>query len=159
MSSRRKIVSAEEAQQRIRQWKSENEKIAFTNGCFDIIHLGHVDYLEKTAELADRLIVGVNTDDSVRRLKGPQRPVQDQIARSRIMAGFEFVDLVILFDEDTPLALIEALVPDVLVKGNDYSIGNIVGADFVIKNGGVVETIELVSGYSTSNIIEKIKRV
>ena len=157
MSSQRKIVTSERAIEIAEGWRQQGKRISFTNGCFDIIHLGHVDYLEKTRLLADKMIVGLNTDQSVKSLKGPERPVQDQGSRSRIMAGFEFVDLVVLFDEETPAHLIESVRPDVLVKGDDYRFENIVGADFVVKNGGIVETIELVAGYSTSKIIHKIK--
>jgi rfaE bifunctional protein nucleotidyltransferase chain/domain len=140
------------------EWRKSGEVIVFTNGCFDIIHLGHVDYLEKARNLGSRLVVGVNTDASIRRLKGDTRPVQDELSRSRILASFEFVDAVCLFDEDTPYELIKALNPHILVKGNDYSPENIVGSDIVISNGGRVMTIELVPGYSTSEIINKIKK-
>ncbi|MGB3183148.1 MAG: D-glycero-beta-D-manno-heptose 1-phosphate adenylyltransferase [Cyclobacteriaceae bacterium] len=140
------------------EWKSKHEVVVFTNGCFDILHLGHVDYLEKAAAQGDRLIIGLNTDKSVSQLKGPERPVTDEKSRSRLIAALAFVDAVVLFSEETPLKLIESLVPDVLIKGKDYSIENIVGADFVMKNGGRVATIELVDGYSTTKIVEKIKR-
>ncbi len=141
----------------IKSWKERGEKVVFTNGCFDILHLGHADYLEKSRSLGDRLIVGVNTDASVRKLKGPERPVNPEYARARILAALEFVDAVILFDEDTPFELISHVIPDILVKGNDYTIENIVGADIVIKNGGEVRTISLVDGFSTTGIIGKIK--
>ena len=140
----------------VEEWKNTGETVVFTNGCFDIIHLGHVDYLEKARHLGSKLIIGVNTDDSIRRLKGNSRPVQDEISRSRILASFEFVDAVCLFNEDTPYELISALKPHILVKGNDYSTENIVGADIVKSNGGRVITVELVPGYSTSGIIKKI---
>jgi rfaE bifunctional protein nucleotidyltransferase chain/domain len=153
-----KIVDVASAQQQIQQWKQEGKKIVFTNGCFDIIHLGHVDYLEKARALGDKLVLGLNTDDSVSRFKGPSRPVQDQISRSHILASFQFIDLVVFFNQDTPLELISALIPDVLVKGSDYLAENIVGADVVKKHGGVVKTIEFVPGYSTSRIIDKIKK-
>lgn len=131
--------------------------MVFTNGCFDLLHLGHVDYLEKARHLGDVLVVGLNTDDSVRRFKGPDRPIQDQQSRARVLAALEFVDLVVLFNEDTPLDLISSLLPDILVKGNDYLAENIVGADVVIRHGGSVITIALVPGYSTTRIVEKIK--
>lgn len=131
--------------------------MVFTNGCFDLLHLGHVDYLEKARNLGDVLVVGLNTDDSVSRFKGPQRPIQDQVSRSRVMAALESVDLVVFFNEDTPINLISALVPQVLVKGSDYLAENIVGADVVKKAGGEVKTIEFVPGYSTSRIVDKIK--
>lgn len=131
--------------------------MVFTNGCFDIVHLGHIDYLEKARALGDRLVLGLNTDASVSRLKGPGRPVVDEYARARLMAALSFVDTVILFDEPTPQALIEALKPDILVKGDDYTVETIVGADFVINKGGEVKTVALVKGYSTTALIEKIK--
>lgn len=152
-----KIRPIAEAKKKVAEWKSKGERVVFTNGCFDILHLGHVDYLEKARNLGDRLIVGLNTDASVSRFKGPQRPVQDQQSRARILSSLQFVDLVVLFDEDTPKELISTLVPDVLVKGSDYLAENIVGADVVTKAGGEVRTIELVKGYSTSAIVKKIK--
>ena len=153
------IVDIESALIAINHWKSQGCKIVFTNGCFDLVHLGHIDYLEKAKQKGNKLVLGLNTDASVKRLKGEKRPLVNEYARSRMMAAFEFVDLVILFDEPTPKQLIERIVPDILVKGNDYTIDTIVGADFVIKNGGKVETIDLVEGYSTNSLIEKIKGV
>lgn len=144
-------------QKKVDIWKFNNQKVVFTNGCFDILHLGHVNYLEKSAALGKKLIIGVNTDASVKTLeKGKNRPINDEYARMRILAALGFVDAVILFSEPTPLELITALKPSILVKGNDYSIENIVGADIVLKNGGEVKTIELVDGYSTTKIINKI---
>ncbi len=128
----------------------------FTNGCFDILHLGHVDYLSKAADLGDVLIVGINSDDSVRNIKVPGRPISDIHSRSVLLASVSFVSAVIIFDEETPINLIKFIQPDILVKGKDYQIENIVGADFVIANGGRVETIDLVEGYSTSLIEQKI---
>jgi rfaE bifunctional protein nucleotidyltransferase chain/domain len=130
----------------------------FTNGCFDILHLGHLDYLEKSRDLADKLVVGLNTDKSVRQLKGPGRPINNEYARARMLAAMSFVDLVIAFNEETPLELIKKVKPDILVKGKDYEVENIVGAEFVIGNGGEVKTIELKKGYSTTDIINKIKK-
>lgn len=132
--------------------------MVFTNGCFDIVHLGHIDYLEKARALGDRLVLGLNTDASVSRIKGPLRPVVNEYARSRLMAAMAFIDLVVLFDEPTPKELIEAIRPDILVKGDDYTVATIVGADFVLANGGSVETIPLVKGYSTTSLIERIKQ-
>ena len=152
-----KILNKEEALKQVKQWQSEGKKIVFTNGCFDIVHLGHIDYLEKARNLGDKLVLGLNTDSSVKRLKGESRPVVNEYARARMMSAFEFVDTVILFDEPTPKELIETLCPNILVKGDDYSIENIVGADFVIGKGGEVKTISLVNGYSTTAIIKKIK--
>jgi D-glycero-beta-D-manno-heptose 1-phosphate adenylyltransferase len=151
-----KIVDIDQALTQIETWNSAGLKMVFTNGCFDIVHLGHIDYLEKARTKGDKLILGLNTDASTRRLKGESRPLVNEYARARMMAAMAFVDLVILFDEPTPLQLIETLKPDILVKGNDYTIENIVGADFVMANGGKVETIELVKGYSTTSFIEKI---
>lgn len=153
-----KIKPTAEAKKKVAEWKSKGERVVFTNGCFDILHLGHVDYLEKARNLGDRLIVGLNTDSSVGRFKGPHRPVQDQQSRARILSSLQFVDMVVLFDEDTPLELISTLVPDVLVKGSDYLAEDIVGADVVRKAGGEVRTIDLVKGYSTSKVIEKIRK-
>jgi D-glycero-beta-D-manno-heptose 1-phosphate adenylyltransferase len=152
-----KIVDLSQAKELLKAWKNEGE-VVFTNGCFDILHLGHVDYLEKASRFGSKMIVALNTDASVSKLKGPERPVNNEYARARIMASLSFVDAVILFGEDTPLELIEALVPDILVKGNDYTVDKIVGADFVIEHGGKVETIPLVEGYSTTNIVNKLKK-
>lgn len=156
MKTENKISSTGQALGLIQTWKKEGEPITFTNGCFDILHLGHVDYLQKAKNIGGKLIVGVNSDDSVRRIKGALRPIVDENSRMRILASLEYVDCVIPFDQDTPLELISLLMPDVLVKGSDYSIENIVGADVVLKNGGRVETISLVEGQSTSGIIDKI---
>lgn len=155
--TKEKIVSKEEGALLVKQWQDAGKKVVFTNGCFDIVHLGHIDYLEKAHNLGDKLVLGLNTDASVRRLKGEQRPIVNEYARARMMAALAFVDAVILFDEPTPLELIETVCPDYLVKGDDYSIENIVGADFVLSRGGEVKTISLVEGFSTSNIINKIR--
>ncbi|WP_435356673.1 D-glycero-beta-D-manno-heptose 1-phosphate adenylyltransferase [Emticicia sp. SJ17W-69] len=152
-----KILSREAAKKQVEQWQSEGKKIVFTNGCFDIVHLGHIDYLEKAQALGDKLVLGLNTDASVQRLKGETRPVVNEYARARMMSAMSFIDAVTLFDEETPKELIETLCPNILVKGDDYSVENIVGADFVMANGGEVKTISLVKGYSTSAIIQKIK--
>jgi rfaE bifunctional protein nucleotidyltransferase chain/domain len=158
MNSSEKIYSnLTDLQKKVEIWKFNNQKVVFTNGCFDILHLGHIDYLEKAAALGKKLIIGVNTDASVKTLeKGKERPINDEYARMRILAALGFVDAVILFSEPTPLELITALKPSILVKGNDYSVENIVGVDVVLKNGGQVKTIELVEGYSTTKIINKI---
>jgi rfaE bifunctional protein nucleotidyltransferase chain/domain len=153
-----KIIDLSTAKKWMSQWQDSGQKVVFTNGCFDIVHLGHVDYLEKARELGDRLVLGLNTDASVSRIKGPLRPVVDESARARLMAALSFVDAVILFDEPTPLQVIEALKPDILVKGDDYSVETIVGSDFVLGKGGEVKTIPLVKGYSTSALIEKIRK-
>jgi D-glycero-beta-D-manno-heptose 1-phosphate adenylyltransferase len=153
-----KIVGLAEAKTRVLLWKKAGFKVVFTNGCFDLIHLGHVDYLEKARQLGDKLVLGLNTDDSVSRFKGPERPLQDQNSRARVLASMQFIDLVVFFNEDTPFSLISELVPDILVKGSDYLTENIVGADVVKKAGGVVKTIDFVPGYSTTRIVEKIKK-
>lgn len=153
-----KILTREQAIQQADQWRADGQQIVFTNGCFDIIHLGHIDYLEKARNLGNRMILGLNTDASVSCIKGPLRPVVNEYARARLMAALEFVDAVTLFGEPTPLELIEAIRPDILVKGNDYSVSTIVGADFVLGRGGRVETIALVPGYSTTKLIERIKQ-
>lgn len=156
MKTENKILSIHQAFDLITTWKNEGESVIFTNGCFDILHLGHVDYLQKAKNIGGKLIIGVNSDDSVRRIKGAKRPIVNENSRMRILASLEFVDCVVMFNQDTPLDLISFLLPDVLVKGNDYSIDNIVGADVVMKNGGRVDTISLVEGQSTSSIIDKI---
>lgn len=153
-----KIRDLDSARALVKQWKQEGKKVVFTNGCFDILHYGHVDYLEKAKALGDRLVLGLNTDNSVSRFKGPERPVQNQHSRALVMASLQFIDLVVLFDEDTPLNLISELLPDILVKGSDYLAENIVGAEVVKKNGGAVKTIDFIPGYSTSRIIEKIRK-
>jgi rfaE bifunctional protein nucleotidyltransferase chain/domain len=140
----------------VNQAQSEGKKVVFTNGCFDIVHLGHVDYLEKARNLGGFLVVGINSDASVSRIKGPERPVVEEKSRTRVMASFGFVDAVVVFDQPTPLELIEYLRPDILTKGQDYLPENIVGAKFVLENGGKVETIPLVEGFSTSRIVNKI---
>lgn len=152
-----KIVDIEQARSRVSDWKRQGKRVVFTNGCFDLLHFGHVDYLEKARNLGDVLVVGLNTDDSVGRFKGPDRPIQDQRSRARVMAALAAVDLVVFFNEDTPQNLISALVPHVLVKGSDYLAENIVGADVVKKAGGEVKTIDFVPGYSTTRIVERIK--
>ena len=152
-----KIMTLEALKKRLIQDQAKGDKIVFTNGCFDLLHKGHVDYLSKAADLGDKLIVAVNTDDSVRRLgKSVSRPIQDQDARATVIAALESVTYVILFNEDTPFELIQALQPDVLVKGSDYAINQIIGADIVLAKGGRVETIDFIPGYSTSAIEKKI---
>lgn len=153
-----KILTRPDAVRQADQWHAEGQRLVFTNGCFDIVHLGHIDYLEKARALGDKLILGLNTDASVNRLKGPFRPVVNEYARARLIAALAFVDLVTLFDEPTPLELIEAVRPDILVKGDDYVVANIVGAEFVSQHGGSVETIPLVKGYSTTALIERITK-
>ena len=151
-----KIICEKDLSNLILKWREENQKIVFTNGCFDLLHLGHVDYLAKAKDLGDRLIIGVNTDSSVKRLKGKNRPLQDENSRLHILAALHSVDAVVLFDEDTPYELIKKIEPDILVKGADYKIENIVGYDIVTSRGGSVKTIEFIEGYSTTKIEQRI---
>jgi D-beta-D-heptose 7-phosphate kinase/D-beta-D-heptose 1-phosphate adenosyltransferase len=153
-----KIVTANDAVRIVNQWRNLGKTVAFTNGCFDILHEGHIASLSQAAQFADYLIVGLNSDDSVQRLKGKERPVNDQHARAVVLSSLIMVDLVVLFSEDTPLALIQAVLPDVLVKGGDYTVEKIAGAKEVLAHGGSVEIIPLVAGRSTSNIIDKLKK-
>lgn len=140
-------------------WKGSNNTIVFTNGCFDIIHHGHVDSLQRSATFGTRLIVGLNSDKSVKLLKGENRPVLDEQSRAMVLAAFECVDAVIIFNEETPAEIIAKIVPDVLVKGAQYEIHEIAGHDTVLNNGGAVETLDLVEGISTSELIERIKKL
>ncbi len=136
--------------------RSAGKKIVFTNGCFDILHAGHVKYLSDARQFGDILIVGLNSDSSVRRLKGSSRPVNPQEDRAAVLDALSAVDYVVIFEEDTPIELIKAVKPDVLVKGGDYTIDTIVGAGFVTENGGKVEVIPLLEGRSTTSLIEKL---
>ncbi|MEM5517571.1 D-glycero-beta-D-manno-heptose 1-phosphate adenylyltransferase [Henriciella sp. AS95] len=144
-------------QTKTEQWKSDGLRVGFTNGCFDILHPGHMKLLESARSMCDRLVVAINSDTSVKRLKGDNRPINSEHDRATIMSGINAVDAVTIFEEDTPEALIELIVPDLLVKGGDYSIETIVGADTVLKNGGEVHIVELEAGHSTTNIIERSK--
>ena len=139
--------------------KIKNKKIVFTNGCFDILHSGHVKYLEQAKGLGDILIIGINSDDSVRKLKGDSRPINTLNDRAYVLSGLTIVDYIIAFDELTPLKLISQVLPDILVKGGDYKIDEIVGNDFVEKNGGIVKTVPYLDGASTTDIINKIKEM
>ncbi|WP_048861503.1 D-glycero-beta-D-manno-heptose 1-phosphate adenylyltransferase, partial [Acidisphaera rubrifaciens] len=151
-----KTVSRDDAVARVAEWRRGGARIGFTNGCFDLIHPGHVRLLNKARARCDRLVLGLNTDASVQRLKGPTRPVQAEMARATVMASIGAVDLVVLFDEDTPLELIRALRPDVLFKGADYAIDEVVGGDVVRAYGGEVGLIELEEGHSTTNLIRRM---
>lgn len=150
-----KILDTETLRQRLQHWRAVGNKIVFTNGCFDILHLGHVELLAQCRTCGDYVIVGLNSDASVRRLKGDSRPVNDQQARAAVLAALSFVDAVVIFDQDTPLELITAVQPDVLVKGGDYEADKVVGADIVRKGGGEVKIVPLVKGHSTSATISK----
>ena len=152
-----KILSKEAALQKINLQKSDGKKIVFTNGCFDIIHPGHVDYLAQARDLGGVLVLGLNTDASVKRLnKAPNRPINNELARAAVLAGMACIDYIILFNEETPYELIKFLQPDVLVKGDDYEVEKIVGYDVVTANGGKVITIPFLEGFSTTKLIEKI---
>ena len=152
----KKILDNESLDVWLRQCREHGDKIVFSNGCFVILHRGHVEYLSKAADLGDVLIIGLNTDASVRRLKGESRPVNGQESRALLLAALSFVDAVVFFDEDTPYNLINKVQPDVLVKGKDYKPEDVVGYDIVTSKGGKVITIDLVDGFSTTNIINKI---
>lgn len=141
------------------EWRQVGKKITFTNGCFDLLHAGHINYLSEAASLADIFVIGLNSDDSVRRLKGIERPINNEETRSLILASIFFVDAVIIFNEDTPLNLINHLSPDFLIKGSDYALVDIVGASEVKARGGTVKVISFSPGYSSTLIIEKIKKL
>lgn len=161
-----KIASVDTMCSRVQNWKEAGEKVVFTNGCFDILHQGHVTYLAKAADFGSKLVVAINTDASVKRQgKGPERPINPEDARALLLAALSFVDGVIFFDEDTPEHVIAALKPSVLVKGADYDANEtdsskktyIVGRESVLKNGGEVKTVALVAGFNTTNIVNKLK--
>ena len=154
-----KVMSLNDVAALRAQWKTEEQKVVFTNGVFDILHAGHVQSLMQARANGTRLILGLNADASVKRLKGESRPIIKEQDRALLLAALQFVDAVILFEEDTPAKLIETLLPDVLVKSADYNIDNIVGAKEVIANGGEVKIMPFVQGLSTTNIINKIKEL
>jgi D-glycero-beta-D-manno-heptose 1-phosphate adenylyltransferase len=155
---RKKIFTYTDAdfQRMLTIWQFQGRKIVFTNGCFDILHLGHIDYLSKAKDLGDLLIIGLNTDLSVSKIKGKNRPIQDEISRAMVLASLGFVDAIVFFGEDTPYNLIKTIQPDILVKGADYKPEDIVGYDIVTNKGGKVVTIEFLEGYSTTAIEKKI---
>ena len=157
ISAVEKIQSREHLVSRLAEWRAAGETAVFTNGCFDILHVGHITLLESCRTFGSKLIVGLNTDASVKRLKGPSRPVIGETERARVIASLAAVDSVILFDEDTPLELIRALQPDVLVKGGDYTVDTVVGHEEVIAAGGRVEIVPTIEGYSTSHIVQKLE--
>ena len=162
---KRKLLLPAEAKQLVDQWKNEGDKVVFTNGCFDLLHLGHLTYLAQAADLGQRFIIGVNTDASVKRQgKSPSRPIKDEESRALLLASMEFVDGIVLFEDDTPYSLIETIVPNVLVKGGDYDPAvtdvkdkkYIVGSDVVRQNGGEVKVLDFVPGHSTTKLEQKI---
>ncbi len=142
----------------LKEWADRGHTVVFTNGCFDILHKGHIDYLYEASKLADKMVIGLNTDASVSAIKGEGRPVNSNEARALLIAALGFVDMVVFFDEDTPKELINVIQPDILTKGSDYIAENIVGYDTVMAKGGEVKTIELTEGFSTTALIEKIKK-
>lgn len=152
-----KIFSLEDLQKQVTRWKLKNKTIAFTNGVFDLLHKGHISSLHEAASHADVLIVAVNSDSSVKKLKGPTRPIHDEETRAMVLAELMVTDAIIIFEEDTPLQLIKTLLPDVLVKGGDYTIEQIAGAKEVIANGGKVILANIVDGISTTKTIERMK--
>lgn len=152
-----KILDPDALRRQCAVWGFKGRRVVFTNGCFDVLHVGHVQYLEAARALGHALVVGLNTDASVSRLKGPTRPVNPEHARARVLAALQCVDAVVLFGEDTPLELIRTVRPDVLVKGADYTLDQIVGAPDVLAWGGTVQTITLVDGFSTTRILERLK--
>lgn len=153
-----KIFTLDNLKKQVAAWRVNNKTVAFSNGCFDILHEGHIFSLNQAASEADILIIGVNSDLSVKRLKGHERPINNQISRSIMLSNLAVVDAVVIFEEDTPLALIQSLMPNVIVKGGDYTIDQIVGSKEVIANGGRVVINPLVEGFSTTGIIEHIKK-
>lgn len=153
------FLNAEAFNPILRQWKQVRDTVVFTNGCFDLVHRGHIDSLAKAAELGDRLIVGLNSDISVKLLKGENRPLIDQLSRAVLLASLLMVDAVVIFDEETPYELIRSIQPDVLVKGSEYQIEEIAGFDIVLAKGGRIERIDLTEGFSTSDLIKKIKSI
>lgn len=153
-----KIQDWESARQSIQHWQSEGQRVVFTNGCFDILHFGHVHYLAQARDLGDRLVIGLNAAASVKRLKGPNRPILDEATRQLLLASLLAVDLVVVFEQDTPLELISLLMPDVLVKGGDWQTHDIVGSEQVLAKGGQVLSLPYIEGYSTTAIETKIKQ-
>jgi rfaE bifunctional protein nucleotidyltransferase chain/domain len=150
-----KIIEPDQLDKLLNLWRFKCEKIVFTNGCFDIIHLGHLKYLASAAELGTKLIIGLNTDASVKKLKGNDRPINNEIARASVLAGFSFIDALVFFDTDTPYELIKQVKPNFLVKGGDYKAEDIVGYDIVTENNGQVVTLQFVDGFSSTSIIKK----
>jgi D-glycero-beta-D-manno-heptose 1-phosphate adenylyltransferase len=155
----KKIFRADALANKVESWKKQAETLVFTNGCFDILHAGHVDYLFKAASLGDRLIIGLNSDQSVKRLKGSKRPLQNENNRQLLLAALSAVSAVVIFDEDTPYQLIKKLQPHILVKGGDYQVKDIVGGELVMQSGGSVAIIPFVKGQSSSGLISKLEKL
>ena len=156
VTSGEKILDFDRVQRRVAEWRASGETVVFTNGCFDLLHVGHISLLEDCRRFGSKLVLGLNSDASVCRLKGPTRPIVGERERARVMAALASVDAVVLFDEDTPLELIQALKPNVLVKGGDYTVDTVIGHEDVIAHGGRVEIIPTVEGFSTTNIVKKL---
>jgi rfaE bifunctional protein nucleotidyltransferase chain/domain len=154
-----KIITVAQASNLTKDLQKSNKKIVFTNGCFDLIHPGHIDYLRKAKACGDILIIGLNSDASIQRLKGKERPINDFYFRSSILAALEFVDYIVKFEDDTPLFLIKQISPNILIKGSDYIVDKIVGAKEVLEKGGEVKTIDFLEGFSSTSIINKIKNL
>lgn len=154
----KKVMDTVKLSDKLIKWRDQGCKIVFTNGCFDIIHLGHIDYLARAADFGDKMVIGLNTDTSVSRIKGPTRPINDQRSRAMVLASLGFISAVVLFDEPTPYELIKLVQPEVLIKGADYKPEDIVGYDIVMAAGGSVQTIPFVDGYSTSAIEQRIRQ-
>ncbi|WP_345230259.1 D-glycero-beta-D-manno-heptose 1-phosphate adenylyltransferase [Olivibacter ginsenosidimutans] len=152
-----KLLARERLIQQVAEWQQAGEKVVFTNGCFDLLHPGHLNYLLEAAALGQKLVIGLNSDASVKRLKGQNRPINDEMTRASFLACLYFIDAISIFEEDTPLELIKAIKPNILVKGGDYTVNTIVGANEVLARGGTVKTLAFVPGYSTTNLIKKIQ--
>lgn len=157
-SIKSKIYTLSKLVEQSKVWRNNGDKIVFTNGCFDLVHRGHVEVLANTADLGDKLIVGLNTDSSIQDLKGKNRPIIDENSRAILLASLQFIDAVVLFSEDTPYHLIETILPDILAKGGDYKVKEITGHELVLQNGGEVILVPFIDGFSTTNIVNKIKQ-
>lgn len=157
-SIKSKIYTLSELVEQSKVWRNNGEKIVFTNGCFDLVHRGHVEVLANTADLGDKLIIGLNSDSSIQNLKGKNRPIIDENSRAILLASLQFIDAIVLFSEDTPDHLIETILPDVLAKGGDYKVEEIAGHEVVLQNGGEVIPVPFIDGFSTTNIVNKIKQ-
>tara|TARA_B100000683_G_C12280500_1_gene469719 strand:- start:36 stop:527 length:492 start_codon:yes stop_codon:yes gene_type:complete len=157
-SIKSKIYTLPKLVEQSKVWRNNGKKIVFTNGCFDLVHRGHVEVLANTADLGDKLIVGLNTDSSIQDLKGENRPIIDENSRAILLASLQFIDAVVLFSEDTPYHLIETILPDILAKGGDYKVEEITGHEVVLQNGGEVILVPFIDGFSTTNIVNKIKQ-
>ena len=157
-SIKSKIYTLPKLVEQSKVWRNNGEKIVFTNGCFDLLHRGHVEVLANTSDLGDKLIVGLNTDSSIQDLKGKNRPIIDENSRAILLASLQFIDAIVFFSEDTPYHLIETILPDILAKGGDYKVEEIIGHELVLQNGGEVILVPFIDGFSTTNIVNKIKQ-